>query len=189
MVPGYDTKGNLTQLYRRVKMLKSGEWVNVLLPTPGVWPDGKIHALHMASSTFDPTRQRVDVFEGPWDAMAFYEVALGSKWGDEGKLEPTGSFSSSILHDTNVVAVPGCNTFRDEWVEMMHGKDITFWFDSDHPRVINGSTFRAGFDATYRNTKKVSGIAKSVRWLRWGVNGYNENKPSGYDVRDYLRGT
>jgi len=193
MVPGYDTKGNLTQLYRRVRMLKGSEWVNVLLPTPGVWPDGKTHALHMASGTYDPARPRVDIMEGPWDAMAFYEVALSSKWGTDGKLEPTGSMSSSILHDTNVVAVPGCNTFRDEWVEMCRGKDVTIWFDSDHPIVDSATNeprrpwVRPGFDATFRNAKKLSGIAKSVRWLRWGKEGFDPEKKNGYDVRDHLR--
>ena len=187
MVPGYDIAGKMTQLYRRVKMVEHGKWVQKLLPTPGVWPEGKVHALHMASLTFDITKPRIDLFEGPWDGMAYWEIARQTKHVDKHLLEVTGSETSSLVADSNVIAVPGCWGLLDHWMSLFKGKDVTLWYDSDHPRVINGKTFRAGFDGMYRVSKKLSGIARTVRWLRWGKEGYDPEKPSGYDVRDHLR--
>ena len=166
LVPGYGINGRLDQVYRRIHIREKNGWVWRLLPTPGLWPEGKVHALHLPVNDFDPARPKVDVMEGPWDGMAYWEVA-----------RPT---------DSNVVAVPGCNVWRDEWTEMCRGKDVTLWFDSDHPRTDNGRTSRAGFDGMYRVTRRLSGLAASVRWVRWGKEGYDLTKPSGWDVRDHL---
>lgn len=169
LIPGYGADGQLDQLYRRVRILDKGEWVWKLLPTPGVWPDGKAHALHMPISDFQPERASIDVFEGPWDGCAAWEVkdALQAEW------------------ETNVVSAPGCNVWRSTWTEMCRGKHIRLWYDSDHPRD-NGA--KSGYDGVVRVVKKLSGIAKSVEWLRWGPDGHDPEKPTGYDVRDYLIG-
>jgi hypothetical protein len=37
-----------------------------------------------------------------------------------------------------------------------------------------------------RVAKRLSGIAASVKYVRWGKEGYDESKPSGWDVRDHL---
>ncbi len=166
LVPGYGPSGNLDQLYKRCWM--DGKWC--LLPTPGYWPLGKSHALHMAG--FDPTLPNVFVCEGPWDGMAIWEVGR--------------------TPDTNIVAVPGCNAWRDEWSEMCRGKNVTLMFDSDHPipeALLQGKTIRPGLDGMCRVAKRLSGIAASVRFVRWGKEGYDPTKPSGWDVRDYLSNT
>lgn len=170
LVPGYGTDGRLDQVYRRVQIQDGGKWSWRLLPTPGVWAEGKVHSLHLPVDDFDPARPNIVICEGPWDAMALWEV-----W-DRG------------AENTNIVAVPGCNVWRDEWTEMCRGKCVTLMFDSDHPRVVSGRTFRAGYDGMVRITKRLSGAAASVRWLRWGPEGWDESKPSGWDVRDELIG-
>jgi ribosomal protein L37AE/L43A len=165
LVPGYSVDGKLDQLYRRVRI--DGKWC--LLPTPGLWPDGKVHALHMPVGDFDPTRPNMDVMEGPWDGQAYWEVAK----------KP----------DTNIIGVPGCNVWRDEWSEMCRGKNVTLWFDNDHPvpaALAQGRTVRPGLDGMCRVAKRLSGIAASVRFIRWGVDGYDPAKPTGWDVRDHL---
>lgn len=168
LVPGYSAGGKLDQLYKRTRVTERGAWVWRLLPTPGVWADGRAHALHLPGRAFDPAKPRVDICEGPWDGMALFEV------GGSGA-------------DSNVVAVPGCNVWRDEWEALCRGKHVTLWFDSDHPRPVPGGKMsRAGFDGTYRIVQKLSGVAASVWWLRWGVNGYAPDKPSGWDVRDHV---
>ena len=171
LVPGYGTDGALDQLYRRVWVRgcahQGGSWR--LLPTPGVWPEGKVHALHLPPGDFDLARDTIDVCEGPWDGMAMWEVMHGS----------------GLAH-TTVVAVPGCNVWRDEWTELCRGKHVRLWFDSDHPRVHFGHTSRAGFDGMYRVARRLSGAAASVQWLRWGKEGWDETRPSGWDVRDFL---
>ena len=213
LVPGYDARGKLCQLYRRVRtMKKPGEWSNLLLPTPGVWPDGRVHALHMASMSFDATKPNLWLTEGPWDGMALWEVARQCKRGASGDLEFTGSEASSLLHDTNVVSVPGCNVFNQDWLALCRGKSVTLMYDSDHPRLhcvpckktwskidhdkcpncggpLTGPEVSpSGYDGMRRAAKLLSGVASEVKWLKWSDDGYDSGKPSGYDVRDLLTG-
>lgn len=160
LVPGYGTDGKLDQLYKR--------WDGKLLPTPGVWAEGKVHALHLPAEDYDPARPGVVIAEGPWDGMAVWETER-QVWGD-----------------SNIVAVPGCNVWRDEWTEMCRGKAVVLLFDSDHPRGPNNAI--AGWAGVQRACKKLSGVAASVRVLKWGPDGYDPDKPSGWDVRDALTG-
>lgn len=166
LVPGYGTDGKLDQLYRFSKFGNERR----LLPTPGLWPEGKVHALHLPAGDFDPSRPSISIHEGPWDGMAMWEV-----------VHPRP--------DCNVIAVPGCNVWRDEWTEMCRGKHVCLWFDSDHPikEALNqGKTIRPGLDGMCRVAKRLSGVAASVKFVRWGKEGYDESKPSGWDVRDHL---
>ena len=170
LLPGYSPTGRLDQVYRRTRVQDKGEWVWRLLPTPGIWPDGKVHALHLAPGDYDPSLPNLFVCEGPWDGMAMWEAR-------------TNEMSAS----TNVVAVPGCNVWRDEWSAMCRGKEVTLWFDSDHPREhVKGRVSRAGYDGMCRIARKLNGIAASVRWLQWGPDGYDPTRPTGWDVRDHL---
>jgi hypothetical protein len=174
LVPGYSAEGRLDQIYRRTRVQENGEWVWRLLPTPGVWPEGKVHALHLPVADFDPSRPNVVICEGPWDGMALYEV-----WDDR-------DFGKPLLH-TNIIAVPGCNVWRDEWTPLCRGKDVTLMFDSDHPRgQPGGRRSRAGYDGMTRVARRLSGVAQSVRYVRWGEDGYDPARPSGWDVRDFL---
>ena len=167
LVPGYGPDGKLDQVYRRTRIRDKDEWVWRLLPTPGIWPEGKVHALHL-STDFDPARAAVVVCEGPWDGMALWESDR-KVWGD-----------------ANIIAVPGCNVWRDEWTAMCRGKQVTLLYDSDHPIVRGGNTVRAGLDGMRRIARRLSGQAASVRYVRWGPDGYDASKPSGWDVRDQL---
>ena len=163
LVPGYGVDSKLDQVYRRIRIQDKGEWVWRLLPTPGIWPEGKVHALHLPIGNFDLARSNIFVCEGPWDGMALWEVWNGV----------TGP-------NTNIVAVPGCNVWRDEWTEMCRGKTITLMYDSDHPPTLGG------YNGMKRVAKRLSGIAASVRYINWGDGGFDPSKPSGYDVRDFL---
>lgn len=164
LVAGYAPDGRLDQVYKRTYVDKSWK----LLPTPGVWPEGKVHALHLPSSDFDSTRSEVTVCEGPWDGMALWEVAITTD------------------ACPNIIAVPGCNIWRSEWTKFLEGKQVTLLFDSDHPRIQGTKTFIAGYDGMARVAKKLSGSATKVRVLMWGPDGYDPSVPSGYDVRDML---
>ena len=171
LVPGYSTDGRLDQVYRRVRVRNSkGEWEWRLLPTPGIWTEGKRHALHLSVTDLDPKCETVYVCEGPWDGMAMWEVARGSR-----------------MWPCQVLAVSGCTTWREEWTAFCRGKIVILLYDSDHPREIvagTGRTSRAGYDGMARVAKRLSGVAKQVRWLKWGPDGYDDNKPNGWDVRD-----
>ncbi len=176
LVPGYDPRdpSEVHQLYRRARVLDKGQWVWRLLPTPGVWPLGKSHGLHLPAGDFDPSCQRVEVCEGPWDGMALWEAVRGSS-----------------LAPCQVVAVPGCNVWRDEWTDFCRDREVTLWYDSDHPKERpegSGNVVRAGYDGMRRVAGRLAGVARSIRILRWGPDGYDPARPSGYDVRDALSG-
>lgn len=165
LVAGYSPDGSLHQLYKRTWVTEGDKSGWLLLPTPGVWPEGKSHGLHLSVSDFDPSAQEVLICEGPWDGMALWEVTHGPP--------------------CQVLATPGCNVWRDEWTKFCVGKHITLLYDSDHPRE-NGA--RAGYDGMVRVAKRLTGYAASIRWLVWGPDGYNSAKPSGWDIRDILSG-
>jgi hypothetical protein len=170
LVPGYGTDGKLDQLYRRVRVLDKGEWSWVLMPTPGVWPEGRAHALHLPAADFDPACPDVYVCEGPWDGMALWEVVRGL-----------------ALAPCQVVAVPGCNVWRDEWTDFCQGKRVVLLYDNDHPKALpSGREYLPGRDGMRRAARMLSGAAASVRCVRWGPDGYDPDLPSGYDVRDLL---
>lgn len=187
LLPGYSTCGDLTQLYcrRQVKNERDGSWRWVLLPTPGVWESGRSHALHMPRADFDPDRKQLYVCEGPWDGMALWEVMGRARWGGE-RPSVTGVASESLLAGANVLAVPGCTTWRGEWTEMCRGRDVVLLYDNDHPKTNGGTTSTPGADGMRRVAGKLAGAAASVSWLRWGEAGYDSAIASGFDVRDWL---
>lgn len=170
LVPGYGAGGELDQVYRRTRIMDKGAWVWRLLPTPGIWSPGKSHALHAPADDFDPTCAEVYICEGPWDGMALWEAAKAAGLGP-----------------CQIVAVPGCKVWQDGWTEFCRGKNIALLYDSDHPReLIAGRIQRDGYDGMVRAAKRLSGVAASVRWLQWGPDGYDPDRPSGWDVRDQL---
>ena len=191
LVPGYSHEGRLDQLYRRCRFMdkKKGGYVWRLLPTPGLWEDGKVHALHMPSMSFDPKKPRIDVLEGPWDGMAYWEVARQSKRSDDGLLEFTGNEAASVICDTNVIAAPGATTWRHEWTMMCKDKIVTLFYDNDHPHEHpegSGNFTAAGRDGVKRIAGLLTGVAREVHWLQWGGGGYDSSLPTGFDVRDWL---
>lgn len=172
MVPGYSVRGELAQLYRRVEVQDEdgGAWRKVLLPTPGVWPDGRAHALHMPVGDYDQDRQVMWFAEGPWDGMALWGAAR----------------SCGQLADANIVAVPGCTTWQDAWTEACRGRDVVLPYDNDHPHDRSGTVTMAGRDGVRRICGKLAGVARSVSWVEWGGGGYDATLPDGFDVRDAL---
>ncbi len=164
LVPGY-TDGILTQVYRRLCI--DSAWL--LLPTPGIWPEGKVHALHapITGNGYDSDRESIVICEGPWDGMVLYELY------DE-LVEYVGQ--------CNIVAVPGCNVWRDEWTTMCKDKNVYLFYDSDHPPT------RAGYNGMVRVARKLETTARSIQYINWGSEGYDPDKPSGWDIRDELSG-
>ena len=114
-VPGYAPNGKLGQLY------KVG---NGLIPIPSL--KHKIHGMNL----FVGKKPKVIICEGPWDAMG-----CGKLWqrAKDATLPPTSNVKASLLSDTNVIAVPGCNVWKDEWNSVVKNKEVTLMFDSDHP--------------------------------------------------------
>lgn len=164
LVPGYNAKGDIAQLYRFVKV----EGKYRLLATP------ELSSGLFGVSAYDKKRRTVWLCEGPWDGMALYET-----------LRAEGS-------SDNVLAVPGANTFQEAWRPLFAGKTVNLLFDNDYPKR-NPRTGKYAPAAGTAGMKRVAGILsagkappKQINYVHWGDEGYDPGLPDGYDVRDAL---
>lgn len=177
LIPGRSPDGRLIQLYRWVPTAKG----NVLFPVPGLH-----HGLH-GTDLMDKDKTEIHVAEGWGDGCALWEIMRLAKHAESGGLELTGNEAKSLLGDASVIACPGSNVFREEWLPMFAGKVVTFWYDNDPPRENAGKTFHAGLDGMKRNVKMLTNCSKppkEIRFLRWGDEEYAPEMPK--DVRDFL---
>jgi hypothetical protein len=177
LVPGHNTRGALVQLYRYS--------AKRLLASPGL-----THQL-CGIPLLNPKATTVYVCEGVWDAIAMWQ-ALGSvKFSEETNgFLPTGSPSSSLLSECSVLAVPGCNSYRDSWTEALSGKETVFLYDNDYPRK-NGKKTQdpvgmAGMRRAIGLASKWDHPPASLSYLCWGKDGHTTEHPDGFDVRDLL---
>lgn len=182
MVPGYRADKKLMQLYRYVNL---GDR-NVLLATASI-----PHALH-GVNLYDARKDYVYLFEGPWDAMAFWEALRCTRRDESGNLVPTANPDASLAKDANVLAAPGCAVWREEWAELFADKRVVIMYDSDHPRENpkTGATIApAGWNGAERVARALAKAARpphQISVLRWGPGGFDPTLPSGHDVRDAL---
>jgi len=186
LIPGYNVRGKLCQLY---------VWANMgghprLLATPTF--NHQLHHPTAASGDYDPSKPEIYLCEGPWDAMALWETMGSARWDEGGKsLISTADRASSLLADANVMAVPGCMTFVEAWLPLFADKTVYLLYDSDHPKKSKpGKTISpAGLAGMHRVSLMLTGAddpPHTVRYLRWGKDGYAPELPSGTDLRDIL---
>lgn len=184
LVPGYNVDGKLTQLYRYCRAGNNGK--ATLLATPTL-----SHGL-FGRNLYDPSCVEVNLAEGPWDGMRFWEKLRTTKVGENGEWVESSSPQSSLLAGSSVLATPGCNTFNESWSTLFADRTTNILFDNDYPREhpTSGKVIEpAGFAGARRAVRLLSGSAKppaTINWLAWGVQGYDAGLPDGYDVRDAL---
>jgi hypothetical protein len=89
--------------------------------------------------------------EGEWDAIVMSHI-----------LKKIG------LTSHQVAAVPGANTFKDEWVNLFKGHTVILCYDHD----------AAGEKGAIKAAGKLQGVAKKLQCIQW-----SENRPKGYDIR------
>lgn len=181
VLPGYSTSGVLVQLYKYTKVEGKGR----LLATPGVG-----HAL-FGMPLYRRDCVTVYACEGPWDAMALWEVMKECKHDDEGRLIPTASAENNLLATASVLAVPGNMVFFPAWAPLFAGKRVVLMYDSDHPKKDKAGRVipPAGLQGMQHAAKVLSSVDEppaEIRYLKWGKDGYDPSLPSGYDVRDKL---
>lgn len=184
IIPGYATDGKLMQLYRYVQ----GKGKKLLLATPTL-----NHQL-FGIPLFSPKKTDVHVCEGPWDAMKLWETLRTVKAGEDGGLARTGSSEGSLAGGINVLGIPGCGSVgepMERWCSLLAGKQVCLLFDSDHPHAHGKDKVAepAGWAAARRATQilaRASQAPEIVRVLKWGTDGFDSQRKSGYDVRDLL---
>jgi energy-coupling factor transporter ATP-binding protein EcfA2 len=102
-----------------------------------------------------PTKTKfVYVCEGEWDCIALRWV-LG-KAGEK---------------DCIVVAVPGCRTFKEEWVSFFKGHHVIFMYDNDD----DGEVY------SLKHGQRLAGVAETVQYVCWP-----DSLAAKYDVRDFV---
>jgi ribosomal protein L37AE/L43A len=185
MLPGFGGDGKLCNLYRYVPDPKTKKRKLYATPETG-------HGIH-GVNLFDPTKPDVYLLEGPWDAMALWEVMKGGKTGSDGKLTITGNMDVSLLASANILAAPGQSVFNESWVEpLFGGRRIRVMYDSDHPKkhpTTGADLPPSGYDGCRRVVGLMSRAESrpvEVNVLTWGEGGYDPGLKSGYDVRDAL---
>jgi|TARA_R110000824_G_scaffold89320_7_gene219070 hypothetical protein len=162
MVPGYNAKGKINQLYRYVKT--QGKYR--LLATPTL-----THAIH---GVYNEKCSQVYLCEGPWDAIMLWETMN----------------AANALEDVCVLATPGCNVFNDSWLPLFEDKAVTILFDNDYPKEKDGRTIQpAGYAGCKKIAQRLSGSKTppdSIEFLQWGDGGYTRSLPEGCDVGEFL---
>ncbi len=142
LIPNHNPDG-LVHDVRRWKPKRSP--MSTPTASAGLW---NAHELH------EPLFKRswpVWVCEGEWDGMALWH------WVKLCGLKVI------------VVAVPGANVFKEDWVPWFKDREVIFWYDND----------ATGLEYSWRKAKLLYGVASRVRWHFWPG-----DYPEKFDVRD-----
>lgn len=186
LLPGCGADGALNTLYRYVPQGDGGDLFKLYALA------GMPHQLY-GPPLYDRSKKTVYLCEGPWDAMALYEILRQTKKDVQG-YTLTGAVPSSLYAKANVLALPSCSTFNPAWLPLFEGCKVVLCFDNDHPRE-HPKTGEPVAPAALEGSKRVAGALassaehkpESIHWLAWGPEGYDPDLPSGTDVRDVLR--
>lgn len=184
LVAGRDYQNRVCQLYRYIPI----KGKHRLLATPTF--DHGLFGRHL----FNMDCEIVYLCEGPWDAMALWELLRRTKLTENG-LKRTGNISVSLGGKSSIVGLPGINVFKPDWKQLLNGKSVVIMFDNDHPKT-HPKTGRELLPASYAATTKLASKLTSdsspnghLGYLAWGEHEFNPELPDGYDVRDLLTST
>lgn len=206
LVPAYGADREMKQLYKYVR----GANRMLLLPTP------TLGSGMFGLQTWDKSKPKTFITEGPWDGAAMWQALEGSKV-DGGRTVSTASKTDNLLSEANVVAVPGCGAVGDplrRWAPLFSDKHVILCFDNDWPTWFCeackvrwrgdgrpncggcGRSARRGEPAGYSASMRAARILTecpvppaSIQWLRWSDGGdHSPAMPDGCDVRDILLG-
>lgn len=181
IVPGYSADKTISQLYRWVKLPSEKKFKLLATKTIG-------HGLH-GMNLFDDAKDTIYLCEGPWDAMKLWETLAAYRMSSEGPVPAKKGGARNLLAKANVLAVPGCTTFNENWAKVFQGKKVFIVFDNDYPKR-NQKTGAEIEPAGLVGVKHISGmlhkLPKDIQYYEWGPGGYNRGIEDGADVRDLL---
>ncbi len=129
-----------------IRMYKLGQQI---MGTPGC-NSGMLGIDRLAK---DSNKKPVYICEGEWDGIAM-------DW-----------LIKKLKKNAIVVATPGANTFKTEWIRHFQGRDVFVLYDHDN----------AGEDGEITIKGRLTGCAKSIQYLNW-----TSKFPSGFDIRDLI---
>lgn len=177
VLPGYDAAGKVNQLYRWVWNPVESRWYWRLAK-------GTNHRMH-GVNLFDRERSRVYVCEGLGDAVALRHTLAA--WREvDGVFVPAEDGGESLLADANVIAVPTCTTFAEQWTPLFAGKDVYLMFDNDHPDKMGRCAGTEGAKHVVNVMVVADDPPASIHRLKWGEADHDPDLPHRYDIRDLL---
>lgn len=144
LIPVLNPEGNIVNLMTYDESLKKGKTRS----TPTC-------ARHLYLSNKIADSGPIYVCEGEWDALAL-----------ESLLDKAGVTSASV------VAVPGAETFKKEWIGLFDKREVVLLYDNDS----------SGQDGKQKVIDTLTDKAKSIRSLVWP-----SNTPDKYDISDLVR--
>lgn len=103
------------------------------------------------------------ICEGEWDGIALRTLF------------------KTMGHNAVVVAVPGANTFKTEWITYFSNRDVVMAYDADDAGddgMEKVGVGRSKPDGTFM-PGAVSSVVKRLRYVRWPT-----TTPDGWDIRD-----
>lgn len=144
LIPYFNDKGAI----RDLRVWKSGSGAH---STKGC----KTQLLGLDSLASAKPGSKVWVCEGEWDALALFDLLQASS-------------------EDVVVAVPGANIFKADWVPFFRGMTVHLCYDRDP----------AGDSGAKRAAEMLSSTAKTIKKVNWP-----ETVELGYDLRDFVHET
>lgn len=188
LLPAYSFPGEkpsqICNLYRwALTKNKDGSYKRRLMSSTG------FSASLFGFQFWNPKKPLVYITEGPWDGMKLWEVLGKVRLGDNGKLVRSVDKDRCLIQGANIISVPGAETWKDHWEDILVGKRVVLIYDNDHPK-LNKTTgilsLPAGYEGLKKAAKKIRSVTPYVSYLPWGPEGYDESLPTGYDLRDFL---
>lgn len=135
-----------------------------------IYKNGRLHnsagskaSLYGLKSYSDP--KTIWLVEGEWDAMTMHEILRKEKVEREA-----------------VIAVPGANTFKPDWVHIFKDKRVHVIFDNDYDKEDKNGTLRIGAGKLGMNKihQMLEGIARKIDFVHWP-----EKYDDGFDLNDF----
>ena len=176
LIPGYNYDKKLVQLYKYARTDKG----MAVIPGPGL--SGLVM---FGSQLYNEKKPMVYLCEGYWDGLRLYEVLRNHREMDGQYIEDR---KGNLLRNANVLAVPGCGSFKDTWSYAFRGKMVYIVFDNDHPKNGKPSSAYSGLKRTVGILQGSRYQPNSIEYFKWGDKGYDKRLPHGYDLRDYMKG-
>ena len=164
LIPNYSLKKSINNVYRYAKFDGKKQIRSSSYPCTQ-----QLYNLQ----TLKKSTQVVWLCEGHWDAMVLTEIfAHLAERNGKFILKGNPNFKSELFNSNCIIAVPGANTFKEEWLKHLKGKEVILLFDND----------KAGSDGMASLVRKIRDDdinVKSIRKLTW-----KDEDPN--DLRDLL---
>lgn len=125
-------------------------------------------------TVFDANDDLIVICEGEWDALSFsaaYRKLHSNDFRFTLSESLTDAGAKHSYKNLYVVAVPGADVFKDEWVAYFKDKNVLIAYDRDN----------AGERGVAKVSEKLSSVAKKLYKLVWPT-----NLPEKYDISDYF---